>query len=610
MFTQPSVNQIASTYQPNAAPLARKVDQDKKQNGGIPKDLRQLMALNDIAEGKEAMGIQQALQIPTNMPTVAQNTQQLAQQALQARMMQMAREQQRLQQKPPVLPEGTPQPKDQPQGLDALRANIGEAYAEGGIIGNTQHFQSKGSVQDPEVKKEEEATSQGGDILRSIINAIGGGAQRTMEYGKLKSEKEAASPGFFESLTPTQRAERLKQVALLKAQMGQVADNGEITPTYPKAGTPTFKTYAADSKLNAAEEALAAENSKLFNLAATPSAPAVAPTKVSAPKPSATQGTQGTNRVNVDSAPMPAGLQGLASSLATPGLDYQRKQLNQDENAIAAAKRALYDKEVGARDLSIYDRTAAELEARKQKLNAPKAGYDAMMEYLEQIALGGGRTSAESGSIGAARQRQLQKERGSQQDLLMDKILELGAKKSEAQFAEKKGMFDLTQAEKDRVVKEKSDAAKQLGLSEDETRKLIEQGLQKELDRKNEIRKAGISASAGNRDDLLGRALLIKKDNPTISIEEAIKRAAVATYAGQTAVAEGKNDAATEKAVAAIRAKYAGTMKFLSPDSPLFKRQAAMMEKDIADARGTGGAGLPSAVTSPSTGKVKFVGYE
>ena len=51
-------------------------------------------------------------------------------------------------------------------------------------------------------------------------------------------------------------------------------------------------------------------------------------------------------------------------------------------------------------------------------------------------------------------------------------------------------------------------------------------------------------------------------------------------------------------------------MKFLSPDSPLFKRQAIMMENDIADVRGTGGAGLPSAVTSAPTGKVKFVGYE
>lgn len=599
MFTQPSVNQIASTYQPNAAPLARKVDQDKKQNGGIPKDLRQLMALNDIAEGKESVGIDQALQIPTNMPTVAQNMQQLAQQALQARMLQQAREQQRLQQKPPTLPDGTPQPKDQPQGIDSLETNVGTQYAaEGGIIGNTQHFQSKGSVQDPEVKKEEEATSQGGDMLRAIANAISGGLKKSAEYGQLKEAREEAMPGFLEALTPTQRADRLKQAALLRTQMGQVVDNGEITPTYPKAGAPTFKTYAADTQPDAAAKALAAETSKLFNLAATPGAEAVAPTKVSAPKPSATQGTQGNTRVNTDSAPMPAGLQGLASSLSTPGLDFQRKMLNQDENALAAIKRALYDKEVGARDLSIYDRTAAELEARKQKLNAPKAGYDAMMEYLEQIALGGGRTSAESGSLGAARQRQLQLTREGKQNELMDKILELGAKKSEAQYAEKKGMFDLTQAEKDRVIKEKTEAAKQLGLSEDKTRELIEQGLQKELDRKNELKKAGISASAANRDDLLGRALLIKKDNPTISMEEAIKRASVATYAGQLTAAEGKSDTARDQRIAKIRENYGKTMKFLSPESPMFKRQQTLMEQEIADERGkpSEGAGLPSAL--------------
>jgi hypothetical protein len=221
-----------------------------------------------------------------------------------------------------------------------------------------------------------------------------------------------------------------------------------------------------------------------------------------------------------------------------------------------------------------------------------------MMEYLEQIALGGGRTSAESGSIGAARQRALQKERLSQQDVLMDKILELGAKKSEAQFAEKKGMFELTQAEKDRVIKEKLDAAKQLGLSEDKTRELIEQGLQKELDRKNQIRAAGISASAANRDDLLGRALLIKKDNPTISLEDAIKRASIATYAGQLTAAEGKLDEAKEKRISDIRKQYATTMKFLSPNSPLFKRQMDLMEDEIAKARSGsgGGSGLPDAL--------------
>ena len=972
MFTPPSVNQIAKAYQGNPAPLGQKVEADKQRNGGIPSDLRQLLALNDITQGRNAMGIQQALQIPTNMPTVAEDLQERARQALQARMMQQAQEEQSNSGQPNVVPMGTPRPPMQAQGLDSLESNVGEGYAEGGIIGfddgggvsdqqikdwfaanqgasdtdiygamkqynvgtdqltkamgfdptevsrrydvqaradifkpersrseqesmvnefyqdkgltpdqlgqtnfgypvdtresrsenrpftnmyqdyqkdlantgrydapagsqfrakavympdsignrgsiklidsrtgqeltnlggansigntrdafdlmdkfavdpasyrqaasqmyesmgkpdymqddykyltgykprdvagatdtylrtplakatvddlsydpqkdannrftkdtrtnidwlgstqrllmskgmgaseasnylhqfipvsglvdwdeihrskdpvkaiigtlnhlqskgvtnldpnrgplskigqtrfdasgkklpalytgeeslrslglkglasggSVQHFQSKGSVQDPEVKKEEEATSAAGDFIRALASALGGGVQRTMDYGKLKREKEDLEGGLlnaFRAFTPTQKAERQKRAELLAQQMSEVGEKGEIAPTYPKAGAPTFKTYAADTQPDAAAKALAAETSKLFNLAATPGAEAVPPTKVSAPRPPAA--TQATTRVNADSAPMPGGLQGLASSLATPGLDYQRKILNQDENVIAAARRALYDKEVGARDLSIYDKTAAELEARKQKLNAPKAGYDALMEYLEQIAIGGGRTSAESGSLGASRQRALQKERLSQQDVLMDKILELGAKKSDAMFAEKKGMFDLTQAERDRVIKEKLDAAKQLGLSEDKTRELIEQGLQKELDRKNQLKAAGISA--GNRDDLLGRALLIKKDNPTISMEEAIKRASVATYAGQLTAAEGKSDTARDQRIAKIRENYGKTMKFLSPDSPMFKRQQTLMEQEIADERGkpSEGAGLPSAL--------------
>lgn len=145
MFTQPSVNQIASAYQGNPAPLARKVDQDKKQNNGIPQDLRQLLALNDITQGRNAMGIQQALQIPTNMPTVAQDLQERARQALQARQMQAMQEMQRKNGQPNMVPMGTPRPPMQPQGLDTLESNVGEEYAEGGIIGHTQHFDGTSS---------------------------------------------------------------------------------------------------------------------------------------------------------------------------------------------------------------------------------------------------------------------------------------------------------------------------------------------------------------------------------------------------------------------------------------------------------------------------------
>jgi hypothetical protein len=594
MFTQPSVNQIASTYQGSPAPLARKVDQDKKQNGGIPKDLRQLMALNDIAQGKNAMGIQQALQIPTNMPTVAQNTQQLAQQALQSRMMQMAREQQRLQQKPPILPEGTPQPKDQPQGIDALTTNVGDAYAEGGIIGFDGTKSS--SVQDP-AKKEEEATSQGGDILRAIANAISGGLKKSAEYGQLKEAREEAMPGFLEALTPTQRADRLKQAALLRTQMGQVVDNGEITPTYPKAGAPTFKTYAADSQRNAAEEALAAENSKLFNLAATPNAPAVAPTKVKAPSPAVNTGIAGA--AGAGKAPSVQAALDKAGIISLPVDDKAQKRMTEIMNMDPAAEERLaqekFKQQVGNRDLSIYDRTAAELEARKQKLNAPKAGYDAMMEYLEQVALGGGRTSAESGSIGAARQRQLQLSRQNQQNELMDKILELGGKKSEAEYNQKLNMYQIGQKRYEDVFKNVMDATKDMRMSETERMKMAQQAVIAQMDNDAKLRAAQISA--GGRDDLAARAAAIRAENKGMSVEESIKRAAMATYAGQTAIAEGKNTAATEKAIDTIRAGYAKTMKFLSPDSPLYKRQQTMMEQDIAEARRKDiGSGLPDAL--------------
>jgi hypothetical protein len=595
MFTQPSTNQIASTYAVNTAPLARKVDQDKKQNGGIPKDLRQLMALNDIAEGKQHLGINQALQIPTNMPTVAQATQQQAQQAIQARMMQMAREQQRLQQKPPIIPPGTPQPEEQPQGIDTLETNTGDAYAEGGIIG----FDGTKSsfVKD----------------LGAFADRLKGAFTETEEEKAARKlqqqiQQEGAPIGYF-----TKGSEDYDKKSALRTFIGEnptVVKNPAFQAD-PVAFMEKTKNVNTAQEVNVGKssyvpnaQADAMETNKLFNLAATPSAEAVAPTNVSAPKPprpSTTQQTQATTRVNADSAPMPGGLKDLAGIPSMgAGRAYERDRLREDPAKAMADLKALYDKEVGARDLSIYDKTSAELEARKQKIaqqRAPKSGFEGLMEYLDNVAEAGGKTWYDAGSRGGALQKKKRLTLEEQENALMDKILELGAKKTDAQYAEKKGMFDLTQAEKTRIITDKRAIAQSLGLSEDKERELIQTALENEKNRLNDLKKAGISASAGNRDDLLGRALLIKKDNPTISIEEAIKRAAVATYAGQAGVAEGKNDAATEKEIAKIRAGYAKTMKFLSPDSPLYKRQQAMMEQDVADARrtGGGGSGLPDA---------------
>lgn len=558
MFTQPTVNQIASTYKGNPAPLNAKVEADKKKNGGIPQDLRQLMAAYDLSQGGKNMGIQQALQIPTNMPTVAQDVQERARQALQARMVQQAQEQQRKNGQPNIVPPGTPRPPMQAQGLDSLESNVGEEYAEGGIIG----FTSGGDTMGTSSLKDQDLASQAAELAAEERR------NASIIEKKLELEKKAKELDY---LAPEMAVKVREQIE-------------SLTPA-PKPATPTDPNFRRKTDPRLIGTSSVAPDVPLITSAPTAKAPA-------APR---------ANAGNEDKAFMPGGLKDLVSTQATPGGDYLRKTLNQDENALSAAKRALYDKEVGARDLSIFDKTAAELEARKQKLNAPKTGFDATMEYLEQIALGGGRSSFESGALGAARQRKLQLDREGKQNELMDKILELGGKKSEAQFAERKGMFDLTQTEKDRIIKEKTEAAAKLNLSEDETRKLIEQGIQKELDRKANIRAAQIGAQ--DRDNLMSRARALMAADPAkkMTLEQAMQKAAEIAAAGTMESADVTRRKNIEKGIADIDKKY-GLLEALSlnPKQPKYIEMKAARDKEVREylQRQGSGAGIDTLPTS------------
>lgn len=487
MFTQPSVNQIASAYQGNPQPLAQKVEADKKQHGGIPQDLRQLLALNDIAQGRQNMGIQQALQIPTNMPTVAQSLQQQAQQAIQSRLMDQAREQQRLQQQPPVLPAGTPQPRRQPQGIDALETNVGEEYAEGGIIGHTQHFDGKtnGSmVVDPMLGTIVDNTPPSDDL--TFLERI----------GVLNPENRRANEKLEREL-------RLREQA--SGQKGDV-DRGRLRD--PRASQFNIPDIATQVK----ENVVAKE--------------------------------QGGPRVNASADTRPAGIVNALPAEQTEAYKILSENMRRNPEAEAAALRAKYLAEVGQKDLSIFDKTAAELEARRQKLNAPKAGYDAVMEYLEQVALGGGRRSAESGAIGANRQRQLQLSREAQQNELMDKILELGAKKAEAAYGEKKGLFDLTQAERKNVYDKAYEAAKSVNASDDEAKKLAAQAVENEKNRQNQLKAAAIGA----HDNLMSRAQALMKVDPKLSLEDAMRKASEIASVGSLESTEVRNRKAYEEA--------------------------------------------------------------
>ena len=230
MFKQPSVNQIESAYMGNPAPLAQKVQQDKQQNGGIPQDLRQLLALNDITQGRNAIGLQQALQAPAQMPTVAQSLQERARQAIQAQMMQQMQQQQAKEGQPGMVPPNTPRPPMQAQGIDNLPTNVGEQYAHGGIIGNVRHFDDGGP------------TSTFGNIINSLIpqsvsDYFQKDAEKTLERIRREKQLSEAAPGLFEQLTPDAREARLKKVK-------EISESASTKPSPAEPINPT--TIASD----------------------------------------------------------------------------------------------------------------------------------------------------------------------------------------------------------------------------------------------------------------------------------------------------------------------------------------------------------------------------
>ena len=499
MFTPPSVNQIASTYKGNPAPLNAKVDTDRKQNGGIPKDLRQLMAAYDLSQGRQNMGIQQALQIPTNMPTVAQDVQERARQALQARQMQAMQEMQRKNGQPNTVPMGTPRPPMQAQGLDSLETNVGEGYAEGGIIG----------------------FSNGGNMPSS--GEFGGFSEPTPEQ-EAKAELQAAEQERVKKLAALeQKVAFLKSADAPQAQEAQMQLDALREGMRPKP-SPTDPNFRRQTDPRMSGTSAVSSSTPLITSGSRPSAEKV---NVSAGK---------------DSAPMPAGLKDLAGIPSTSAA-YNKltEMMNQDPEVKAKALQDRYMKEVGSRDLSIYDQMAEQLKGRKERLNAPKAGYDATMELLEQIAASGGRNWMEAGSKGVAGQRALQKSRLSEQDTLMDKILELGAKKSEAQFAEKKGMFEMTQKERDEIFKKAFDAAKSVNSSDDEAKRIAAQAVENEKNRLSNVRVAQIGAQ--DRDQLMNRAKALMAVDKTLTLEQAMTKAALAAGASSVLSTESRDRA-------------------------------------------------------------------
>jgi hypothetical protein len=187
----------------------------------------------------------------------------------------------------------------------------------------------------------------------------------------------------------------------------------------------------------------------------------------------------------------------------------------------------------------------------------------------------------------------------------MDKILELGGKKSEAQFGERKAMFDMSEKERDDIFKQAFDAAKSVNASDDEAKRIAAQAVENELNRKNQIRAAQIGAQ--DRDQLMNRAKALMAIDKTLTLDKAMQRAAEIAATGQLGAAEMRSNAAADTTRAKIREKYSW-IDMLPANDPTKKAMAA--ERDRALAAVGSGAGLPDAVPSVTAPKVKFVGYE
>jgi hypothetical protein len=614
MFTQPSVNQIASAYQGNPAPLSAKVDQDKKQNGGIPQDLRQLMALNDIAEGRGAAANQQALNVPTNMPTIAQSLQERARQALQARMMQQQQEQQRKNGMPMMVPQGTPRPPMQPQaqGLDSLQSNVGQGYADGGII----RFATP-DLNQVVPEPEEETSSTLGNIFKSITNPIAKyvaeNYKNQRERSKIAEELMALKPGLLEQLTGSQRAERERKTNLLKAQLEGA---GSVKETYPATGkAENLRPYGQSDAERELEMMLRKTPASLEAERAAP--------KFIPPKPAQNVNIPGGGAPSAPPKPATSSSTSILDELKNAGLlnlpidDSARKNLQaqmnlkpEDQERLAIEK---FKQQVGDRDLSVYDRMAAELEARKERLNAPKPGIEGLLDYLSFVAQSGGRTRGEAGAKAAAAMQARNLSRQEQQSGLMEKILELGQKKSEAEYGQKEKMYGIGQERYKEVYKNAHDAAKALFKSDEDARNLGLEAVmkQKQMDTQLAVAKMNQASGGGSRDNLMERAAVIRRENPGMTVEESMKRAALAAGASSVLGSETKDKAKGMEEYRKLEDAYKyntiGNSEFAKRNREAYNRQLGVLQS-LYGPLDVGASAVPSG--AKTTGQVKFLGYE
>jgi len=326
------IDQLVDTYKGNPRPLAANVQQAQKQQppGEIPPDLEEAMALQKIAELRNAFAGQQAMQAGGAQPSIMQKLKQIVG-GVQA------------QAQPPAMPGAMPaRPVMAARGgsIDQLMSNLGNNYARGGIIAFAKPTEenNRSLVDDPDEKLSE---ADAKDIERRM-------RERTMP----PENKEAPS-------------EYMKQMSNLLGFFGDLGKtivsapgygfSADSKPAVKPTTAPVAATNPADirAQLNAADAARYAERP-------TPVAPTPA-----APRPTANVGIGGGPAQPQKEAVDPNSLRGITEAYLRGELgvnpeterdkavDWTRKTLGLD--ALLGEKEGRAD----ARAKSIADLQAA-----------------------------------------------------------------------------------------------------------------------------------------------------------------------------------------------------------------------------------------------------------
>lgn len=578
---QPSANGIAALFQGNPAALQQRVQKEQQAQPGLPPDLKELMALQILTEKTDAAQRQQAMNQLNqaggpNMPTVAQTLQERAKQALQARMMQA---QQQAQMPPQPQPIPTAPPADQPEaspdmmqqlaamqaqgtgGLDQLQSNVGN-FAGGGII--AFNGEERSDVPDERLTPEEardiiermkertaskEEVSDASNIKKALAFAAGLPAAAadiaTLPINALRryvrNPLDTSEPA---SLTPVSdiRSEYLdmnKEPAPKAAP--QAAPVREAAPQ-PQGIEAIIAQRAADLERKAGRQ-MSPEARELFTQremnkfmaqqgmikpqAAPPSAPPATPPSgpQAGPGPSAPPRQQPPRQAPVQPpAAAPEGILTPEQASQVKQVMLDRLNLNPYERERLAREEA--EKFIGAPETASLQTLADELAAKRQRLAKDLEANQGFDEYMRQIALAPrGLTSAAAGTYGAEAQRNRAKALEAQDFDTLQKMLDTQAKISDVKRGWKKDLFTIGKAEFDRVYKDNYDAAKELGRSDAEAKKLAQEAVLEREKLANAIKVAGIyagpQAASNARIEQAIQALLKKPGNEKMTYDEA-----------------------------------------------------------------------------------------